>query len=254
MANGRKPSKIQRNSFSKQAYDYILNRIFKGELTPGTRLKERELATELGISHIPIREALRKLEHEYWVKIVPYEGAFVQQVGPQEMEEIYKVRCALEGLAIQVAIGKMDQKSLTKLEQVLKKEEGYLKSGEMPHDFSEFPDLRFHKLIVETAANKRLEHILSSFDVQSRSLTPLIGHKLTMELRQESHNEHRGILKAIVEKDPEAAEKLIKQHLTKAMIRNIHWLKEQTEPEIPAAMPNQADGEEKQLVHEVIEK
>ena len=254
MANGKKNSNIQRNSFSKQAYDYILNRIFKGELTPGTRLKERELANELGISHIPIREALRKLEHEYWVKIVPYEGAFVRQLGPVEMEEIYQVRYALEGLAIQLAIGKMDQKSLNKLEQILKDEEEYLQLDMKTRDFSTFPDLQFHRLIIETAANDRLKHIISTFDVQSRSLTPILGDKLTQEQRRESHNEHIGLYKAIVAKDPETAEKLIKHHLTKAMVRNVNWLKEHGGDDQSEDMTGQKNGEDSHIVKELIER
>ena len=254
MANGKKNSNIQRNSFSKQAYDYILNRIFKGELTPGTRLKERELAKELGISHIPIREALRKLEHEYWVKIVPYEGAFVRQLGPVEMEEIYQVRYALEGLAIQLAIGKMDQKSLNKLEQILKDEEEYLQLDMKTRDFSTFPDLQFHRLIIETAANDRLKHIISTFDVQSRSLTPILGDKLTQEQRRESHTEHIGLYKAIVANDPETAEMLIKQHLTKAMVRSVNWLKEHGSNDEADDMPKKTKTEESHALKELIER
>ena len=212
-----KKSKVERNSLGEQVHDYILNKIYSKEYLAGTRLKEKALAEEIGVSHIPVREALRRLEQANWVTIIPFRGAFVKKLGPEEIKELYDIRARLEALAVSVAIEKMDQKTLNMFKVILEKEtELVTKPDEWikQRTYENYPDLKFHSLIIDTAGYEQLKSFVTTCDLQARSIE--IGRIMTEEDRRRSNGEHWALLEAIEDQDAERGENIIKEHILRA--------------------------------------
>lgn len=95
--------------------------ITSGLLRPGERLQQEELAQRLGVSRMPIREALQRLEAEGLVVLQPYRGAVVAGVSARELQEIYEIRIALETLALELGVPRFDQEGLDDLEAILRR-------------------------------------------------------------------------------------------------------------------------------------
>src|SRR5512139_3162319 len=113
--------KIQSSNLSlgSRAYQELRRIILEGQVGPGKKLNEGELAKALGISRTPIREAINRLEKEGLVEIFPQRGAFVVQFTEEDVYELFLIRENLEGLAARLATGKITPASLAKLESCL---------------------------------------------------------------------------------------------------------------------------------------
>jgi DNA-binding GntR family transcriptional regulator len=108
----------QRQTTTSFAYEQLLRAILEGHLPPGSRLREQELVDWLGISRTPVREALRRLHAEGLVEILSYKGAVVRPLDPDEVREEYVLRAALEGMATELAVQRMSDTDLERLEQL----------------------------------------------------------------------------------------------------------------------------------------
>ena len=97
----------------------LRRQILKGELKPGERLMEINLANRLGVSRTPVREAIRKLEHEGLVEMVPRRGAHVAEITRQELNDVLEIRRSLETLAISRVCGTLTEENLRNVEEVL---------------------------------------------------------------------------------------------------------------------------------------
>ena len=93
-------------------FNTLREAILKGELKPGERLMELQLAAKLGVSRTPIREAIRKLELEGLVLMIPRKGAEVAEITEKNLRDVLEVRCALEELAVQLACDRMDEEGI----------------------------------------------------------------------------------------------------------------------------------------------
>ena len=96
-------------------FNTLRRAILRGELKPGERLMEIQLANKLGVSRTPIREAIRKLELEGLVLMIPRKGAEVAEITEKNLRDVLEVRCALEELAVQLACERIDQDKLNDL-------------------------------------------------------------------------------------------------------------------------------------------
>ena len=183
-------------------------------------LREVSIGQELGVSRTPVREALRQLELEGLVTIVPNKGAYVTGITPQDVHDIYKIRSLLEGLCARWATEHITGRQIEELEEIILLSEFHLrkKSAEQAEQVSEL-DGKFHKVLYEASNSRILEHVLSDFHkyVQMARMMS-VGAK---DRAERSIEEHRDILKAIKDKDPDKAEWLAKQHIMKVM-ENIH--------------------------------
>src|SRR6516225_674466 len=106
---------VQVRTLGRQVYEYLLRRIFSGELAPGTALREVELAAKLGVSRTPIREALGRLSEYGVVESRPNHGAVVRRLGRDELIHLHQLREALEGMAIELACGKLTDADFARL-------------------------------------------------------------------------------------------------------------------------------------------
>jgi len=207
---------VQSNSYTQQVYDYIVIKIYNGEYPAGMRLKDVHLSKEIGVSTTPVREAIRQLEKDYWVTIVPYSGAFVKELGSSELSYLYDIRSVLEGLAARQAIANLNHEILRQFSAILDEEYKFVQNSNAIFKsipYGEMPDLRFHRLIVETSKNERLTQLVLTCELQARAIPSVYGFLHDVESVKKTHSEHRDILKALRDRDEDMAEKLIKEHI-----------------------------------------
>ena len=128
--------------------------ILKGELKPGERLMELQLAAKLGVSRTPIREAIRMLEQEGLAVTIPRKGAEVAKMTEKGMEDVLQIRRALDELAVQLACDKMDEEHLEELRRAMKAFENAARTGQVKQVAQ--ADVAFHDAIYRAADNPKL--------------------------------------------------------------------------------------------------
>ncbi|MDD6442159.1 MAG: GntR family transcriptional regulator [bacterium] len=209
-------------SLRGQVFHAIREDILKGRYKENDELRETTLGKELGVSRTPVREALRQLELEGLVKIIPNRGAFVTGISEKDVRDIYMVRSVLEGLCVQMAAEHMTKERIDELEEVLLLAEYYLEKGNM-EQLTEL-DGKFHQILYTASESRILEHVLSDFH---KYVQLARRNSVKTESRaQKSLEEHREILEALKENDAEKAEKLANTHILNVM-KNLHLNQEQ---------------------------
>ena len=139
-------------------FNTLREAILKGELQPGERLMELQLASKLGVSRTPIREAIRMLEQEGLAVTMPRKGAEVARMTLKDMEDVLEVRDALDELAAQIACERMTAEQMQILKETKKEFEEILESGDVKKIAD--VDVRFHDIIYEATDNARLVALL----------------------------------------------------------------------------------------------
>lgn len=208
------------HSLRGRVFQKIREDILTGVYKEHDELREVSIGEELGVSRTPVREALRQLELEGLVTIVPNKGAYVTGITPQDVHDIYKIRSLLEGLCARWATEHITGRQIEELEEIILLSEFHLrkKSAEQAEQVSEL-DGKFHKVLYEASNSRILEHVLSDFHKYVHMARMMsVGAK---DRAERSIEEHRDILKAIKDKDPDKAEWLANQHIMKVM-ENLH--------------------------------
>ncbi len=190
-------------------YNTLRKAILRGEFQPGERLMEIALSNRLGVSRTPVREAVRQLESEGLVVIIPRKGAQVAQITHQEMMDVLEVRKTLEVLAVTKACKRMGEEELNELRR---KEDEFIKILETD-DVTTIAeaDEAFHDVIYHSTGNKRLEQILSNLREQMyRFRVEYLKKKESWDLTVE---EHRCIVEALSQHDEKEVVRLIAKHI-----------------------------------------
>lgn len=183
--------------------------ILRGDFQPGERLMENQLADRMGVSRTPIREAIRKLELEGLVVMVPRKGAEVANITEKEIRDVLEVRATLEGLAIKLACNNMEKSDIEHLTEVnnqfikavvAKNTDDVLKN-----------DIAFHDIIFEASGNERLIQILNNLREQ------IYRYRMEYIYKIADHGqlvkEHLQIVDALKNKNPELATELAIAHV-----------------------------------------
>ena len=148
--------------------DVVFNKlrqaILRGELKPGERLMEIQLANKLGVSRTPIREAIRKLELEGLVLMIPRKGAEVAEITEKSLRDVLEVRRALEELAVQLACEKITKEEIRELERVAKEFQQVVNSSDIT-EIAEV-DVCFHDIIYTATDNQKLIQLLNNLREQ----------------------------------------------------------------------------------------
>ncbi len=197
------------------ALEYLAGAIISGELRPGEQIKEEDVASRLGISRPPLREAFKALEMEGLVVRKPRKGVFVSEIREKDVWEIYTLKMALYGLATYLAVGNAASRDLQRLERTVERMEGCL--AKRPPDVARYQIYHeeFHGLIMDMAGNQRLKKIAWSLHNQVKRFS---YRSLTHEEHlRNSCMRHREILQALRERDPGRAEDLSRQHVMEAL-------------------------------------
>lgn len=206
----------QDSSLRGRVFQSIREDILNGVYMEHDELRENTIAKKLGVSRTPVREALRQLELEGLVKILPNRGAFVTGITAEDVKDIYAVRSMLEGLCARWATENISEEQVTELEEILLLSEFHLHKahGEKTQQVTEL-DGKFHEILYDASNSRILKHVLSDFHKYVR-----LARKASVanESRaQKSIEEHRSILDAIKSKDASRAEALANAHMMNVM-------------------------------------
>ena len=190
----------------------IRDAINNGGLKPGDRLMEIQLAEELGISRTPVREAIRKLEMEGFVVMIPRRGTYVTDISLKDVTEIYEIRISLDMLAASLAAERINDDELEEMDRQLLLTSKYNIDTEMEKIVA--CDSVFHDVLYRAARNERLVSIINNLRDQ---LTNMRGRTMAQPGRlAETLTEHRILLDAIASRDPEAAAAAARSHIENA--------------------------------------
>lgn len=201
-------------------FETLRKAILKGNLKPGERLMELTLANRLGVSRTPIREAIRKLELEGLVVMVPRKGAQVAKITEKDLNDVLEVRRGLEELSIRMACERITKESLEELEKASRDFEKAVEVGDVTA-LAE-ADVRFHDIIYAATDNRRLNQIVNNLREQ------MFRYRMEYLKEEDSRNklvgEHDAICRAIREQDFDRAKELVCLHIDnqqQAIMENI---------------------------------
>jgi DNA-binding GntR family transcriptional regulator len=200
------------SSLRGRVFSQIENDILNGRYQPGDSLIETKLSEELGVSRTPVREAIRQLELEGLVQTIPNKGAVVMGITTKDIEDIYTIRIMIEGLAAKWAAENATEAELQELREAVELEEFYTIKNDIEH-LMHF-DSRFHDIIFKACKSRILRHTLSSYHhyvQKARNASFGLPGRAALVL-----DEHKAIYQAILDRDPERAEKLTVQHISNA--------------------------------------
>lgn len=193
-------------SLSSRVFHTIRENILSGKYATEEELKEKTIGEELGVSRTPVREALRQLELEGLVTIIPNKGAYVVGISQKDIRDIYEIRTRLEGLCARWAACYITKEQLDELEENIYLSDFHTSKGN--YDQVVELDNRFHELLYQASGSKELRHVLSDFHHYVQRV-----RKITLAMPERAANsnmEHRKIVEALKEHDADAAERLAK--------------------------------------------
>lgn len=192
-------------------YEELKRQILVGEIAPGTRMMEVELADVMGVSRTPVREAIRKLEKEGLVTIEPRKGAYASNVSIKDMVDVLEVRQGLEGMAAAIASGKITETQKTELLQVVEKYKTAVASANIDEIIKY--DEEFHSMIISISGNKTLMQVFST--VQELALRFRYIYYDDFNRYESMPREHQLIEEAIMSGDSEKARVAAGDHVSK---------------------------------------
>ena len=197
-------------SLRGQVFDKIRSDILKGRYQKGDELVECTIGKEMGVSRTPVREAIRQLELEGLVQLIPNKGAFVTGISASDVRDIYLIRSRLEGLAARMAAEHISSEQLAEMEETIVLSDYHVKKEHFEQVCE--MDGKFHKLLYAAAGSRILEHTLTDFhQYVQRVRMASITNRIRMH---KSNSEHEKILEAIRNKDGDQAEKVAAEHIS----------------------------------------
>ncbi len=201
-------------------FNTLRQAILTGELKPGERLMEIHLANKLGVSRTPIREAIRKLELEGLVTMIPRRGAEVAQITEKSMNDVLEVRRALDALCVELACERITEEDMGRLKQACEAFEAAVRTRDVKKIAR--ADVELHDIIVQATGNQRLIQLINNLSEQMYRYR--FEYIKDVSQHQRLIDEHRMIYESIVKKDREAASQAAHVHIDnqkKAIIAQI---------------------------------
>lgn len=200
-------------SLRGRVFNRLREDILSGKYEKDEELREITIAAEFGVSRTPVREALRQLELEGLVRIIPNKGAYVMGISEKDIHDIYHIRSYLEGLCARWACEHITDDQLEQLEEIIYLSEFHTKKKHMDQIVE--LDNKFHEIIYEACESKMLEHVLRDFHHYVERVRRI---SLADEERAANSNrEHTAILEAIRARDGELAERLAHEHIIRTI-------------------------------------
>jgi len=199
-------------TLSDQLFRKLQSAIVKGEIAPGSKISEPELARAYGVSRGPLREALHRLEGQKLLVRVPHVGARVVSLSQQELCELYEIRESLEGMACRLAAERMHAQDVQELRRVLEAHERDEAFQAGRGYYQQEGDYDFHYRIVKGSGNQMLFRMLCD-ELYQLARMYRIQYSNTPNRPRQSYAEHHRILDAIADGDGELAEILMRRHI-----------------------------------------
>lgn len=209
------------HSLGARVFHTIRENILAGKYQPNEELKEKTIGEELGVSRTPVREALRQLELEGLVSIIPNKGAYVVGITQKDMQDIYEIRGLLEGLCAKWAATNITKEQLDELEEIVFLADFHAQKGNA-EQLVELDD-KFHETLYAASNSKELGRVLSDFHHYLQRV-----RKVTLKddaRAKESNREHKLIVEALKQHDAVLSEKLAIGHIysTASNMERIGW-------------------------------
>ncbi|RSS51864.1 GntR family transcriptional regulator [Streptomyces sp. WAC01280] len=208
-------------SLRERVYEELRERIIEAELPAGTRLVEREIAEELRVSRVPVREAMQRLEAEGFLSVRPRRGSVVTEFGPEDAEHLFDVRENLEGLAARLAARHAGAQELHALEELLARARAAAESGRLRDAVSLNAD--FHRAVVGLSGNPLLVELMAPLDSRLRRLFRLTSAASDGEPMCGAHER---LYEAIRDHDEAGAESLARAHVAATRASALRLLKD----------------------------
>lgn len=193
------------------AYTVLRESIMNGSLPPGTRLAQVDVASKLSLSTTPVREALRRLASDGFVRIDTHRGAIVRGLDRKELEGIYELRLLLEPLGIRKAVRNISAQELTAAESIC----ASMEATSDAEQWSEW-NREFHAIFARASAAPTLERILQGLR-DSAALYVLWSMVASTERTETANREHRELLEAVRKRDEDRAAAIETQHLLRTL-------------------------------------
>ena len=201
--------RLPRESSRDYALRIIKDNIISLRLEPGSQISENELATEMGLSRTPVREAIRKLELEGLVLMIPRKGAEVADISEKSLKDVLEVREALEELAARLACDKITKEGINRLKEAAQDFRSALKSNDITQMAE--ADVRFHDVICNATENQKLGQLLNNLREQM--------YRYRIEYLKDQHvyekllSEHEEIIRHIEKGEKDEAARVVSRHI-----------------------------------------
>ncbi len=223
-------------SLQERTYQALREALLEGQYLPGQRIYEAEIARLLEVSRNPVREAIRRLQQDGLLEVRPRSGIYVASVPADEVEDVYRLRAALEGVAAALAAERMTEAELEELGRMMRSRTREVQPPKSASVTVARAD-RFHQAIHHGARSPRLSLLLEMLYAQ-------VTHFRNLTLRMPGRAEaaasgHRQLYEALVRRDAGEAERLMRLHVDGARTMLVKHL-EQVEQEAKAELPKQA--------------
>ena len=190
-------------------FNTLRQAILKGELAPGERLMEIQLAEKLGVSRTPIREAIRKLELEGLVLMIPRKGAEVAEITEKSLRDVLEVRRALEELAVELVCEKITDEQIQDLKDAAEEFKESLKDGDITRIAE--ADVKFHDVIYMATDNQKLIQLLNNLREQMYRYR--VEYLKRSDFHQQLIDEHEEIIETIESGQKDRAVQVVCQHV-----------------------------------------
>lgn len=200
-------------------YESLKESILNGSLKPGEKLMESRIAEDLGVSRTPVREAIRKLEKEKYVKMIPRKGAYVEDLTMEDILEVLEIRIVLEGLASKLAARNISDEMKDRIRKNMKNFDNA--SSELDRKELISLDEKFHHIIYQSSGNKKLNEIVRELQDQFQRFRLSYFNELSSYMKLA--NSHNKLYQAIIDGDEKAAEEYAKEHIEEIRDNIISW-------------------------------
>ena len=217
---------IDRRTLSEQIYERMRREIQAGHLAPGQRLDQRLLSEALNVSRTPLRHAIERLAAEGFVVNSPYKGHFVRSFDLRDVDNLYRVRAALEELGIRQAVERMTDADIDEIDALAMQSECAVEDGDMQRLGA--LDQRYHQRIMEASDNALLIHLLTALQSQIHSVRTFANE--TWDIAKRTVDERLAIVAALRERDADGAAQLLREHIEAVRLGVIEQLNSSHHP------------------------
>ena len=192
--------------------EHIREAIISGVFSPGERLMEIQMADEMGVSRTPVREAIRMLEKEGFVVMIPRRGTYVSNMSIKDINDVYEIRISLDTLAAGLAAERITDGELEELQCLLVKIGEAIESNNMAKIVE--ADIEFHDVLYKASRNERLRNIINNLREQ---ITVIRGVSMRYPGRlKDTQEEHRRLVESIAARNVEKSQEAARIHLENA--------------------------------------
>ncbi|SDM81887.1 DNA-binding transcriptional regulator, GntR family [Paenibacillus sp. yr247] len=220
-------SKISRVNLTEEIYRIVKEDILTHKLKSGEKINIDQLARDLEVSNIPIREALSRLQSEGYLNVIPFKGMFVNMMSVKELDELFEIRMQLEPLAVEKAALLIPDETLERLQETMNS----LQTQQSPNSTNGLGTIKemnmsLHGTILTYCDNTNLQNLVRGYIEQIQRYLTYIQLNLDINTTNEEWAEHNAILQKLKQRDPKGASDAMFKHIKNSRKRtNAQFMK-----------------------------